>query len=146
VLGRQDRHERVVHEVVEGQRAGGGRAALARPVVDEGQVDLPGPHARQGLRDGVLLEQDHLEFGVAAQAAHDRAREGDGDGGERGDGDPAARLGGLGGEVGLGRVDRLEDVRGVGDEAAARVGQLGRAGGPLQERHAGLLLQGGQLL
>ncbi|GAB3646892.1 hypothetical protein GCM10028833_09710 [Glycomyces tarimensis] len=146
VLRRQDGDERIRDQVVVGERADPARAADARPVVDEGQVDLAGADAAEALLDGVLLTQHHRQFGVAAQAADDRAGQGDGDGGEGGDDDTAPRFGGLGGKVGLGGVDRVEDRAGVLDQAASGVGQLRRAGGAFEQGNAGLLLQGGQLL
>ncbi|MCH7231141.1 hypothetical protein L0U85_09780 [Glycomyces sp. L485] len=94
----------------------------------------------------MLLAEHHGQLGVAAQAPHDRAGEGDRDGREGGDDDPAPRFGGVGGQIGLGGVDRVEDRAGVLHETASRVGQLRRSGGAFQQGDTGLLLQSGQLL
>jgi len=83
---------------------------------------------------------------VRAQAPGQGGRERDGRGGERGRHYPAGRLGRPGRQVGLGLLDHRQDALGVAGQTAARVGQLGPAGGPVEQGGAGLALERGELL
>jgi hypothetical protein len=117
----------------------------AGPVVHDRDVHLPGAHLAEPLL-GRGLAQHEGQPGVCAQAARERGRERDRRGGERRRDHPPGRLGGPGGQVGLGLLHHGQDPFGVAGQAPARVGQLGPAGGPVEQRGAGLALEGGELL
>ena len=112
----------------------------------QGDVDVAA--AQLGDRRARLgwLERQ-LDSGMALAIAGDRlghdrrarAREG-------GEPQPAAAQAGDGLELGLGVGEPREDDVGVLDQRAARVGQPDAARAALDEHHAGLALQGGDLL
>ena len=146
VAGGQDHHQRIGGQVVVGEGPFVPVASQARPVVDQGHVDLAAADSGQGVGCAPLLAQHHRQIGVAAQAAHERPGQGDGHGREGGGDDPAARLVGVVHQVGLGCLDRVEDAGRVLDQAAPGFGEVGRAGGALEQVHTGLLFEGRKLL
>ena len=145
---RQHQHELVPDQVVPGQDRPAQLDLLgqaAGPVVHDGHVDVTGTDLAQALA-GQRLPQHQGQPRVGAQAAGERGRERDGRGREGGRHHPSGRLGGLGGQVGLGLLDHGQDALGVAGQAPARVGQLGPARRPVEQRGARLALERGQLL
>ncbi len=138
-------HQRVAQQRVELEHPGAGAGQPAGPVVDQGDFDLAPAHRAEPLVPPGLPEQQGQRR-VRAQAAGQGGREGRRGGGERGDRHPAGRLPFPGGQIGLGFLDLGQDAFGVDGEPAARVGELGRPGGAVQQNDAGFPFQRGQLL
>ena len=145
---RQHEHELIPDQVGAGQDGSAQLDLLgqaAGPVVHDGHVHVAGTDQPQPL-PGRRLPQHQRQPGVSAQAAGECGRERDRRGRERGRHHPPGRLLGLRGQIGLRLLDHGQDALGVAGQALARVGQLGPAGGPVQERGARLALERGQLL
>ena len=119
--------------------------SLAGPVVDQGDLDLTRADRAQSFVPLGLPEQQGQPR-VRPQAAGQRGREGRRGGGEGGDRDPAGRLALLRGQVGFGLFDLGQDALSMSGEPDARVSELGGPRCPVEQDHACLTFQGGQLL
>ncbi len=90
------------------------------------------------------LAKEEREPEMRAHSPDQRGAERHGRGGKGRDGHAPSRPGR--GKIGLGCLDQGQDALGMISEPPSRVGQLGRAGGPVQQHRPGLPLQCGKLL
>ena len=117
-------------------------------VVDEGEGDVDGSRV-QGTGDGDRVKLGHHELKsrvLAAEGDQGRGQDGARRRRESADAQPARQAGAGGGERGRGLFQDREDGLGVADQDDAGRGQGHAPAGALEQRHAGLALQGGELL
>jgi hypothetical protein len=142
---RQDQVDRVVEQVVAPHALGHPHRVLP-PLVPEHQVDVAQRQRRQRL---LGLPVDHLAAQprrLAREPSDRGQRDLQRDGFKAGDPPPAGDGARCGGQVRLGERGALEQRLGVVHQHKCRVGEAHAAPGPLQQRHAGLALEHGELL
>jgi hypothetical protein len=144
LLGQDDAH-RVAMQIVPVD-AGGPRVRLVLPLVGQHEVDVAQRERRQ-RRLGLCFDELAAQPGsLPGQRAHRRRGQAQGDGLEGGDPPPPHDAAGGRRELRLGELGPVEQGVGVADEHERRVGQADPSPRALEQRHAGLSLEHGELL
>ncbi|GIH80193.1 hypothetical protein Plo01_66220 [Planobispora longispora] len=130
-------------ERVQGEVGLGGDEVV---LVDQGHVQVAGAQAGGDL-GGVDLVHHRLQGRVLpGQRRQGRGQDGAGRRGEGADPDGPAQVRPGGGQLGRGLLQPFQYGLRVPDQRDPRRGERHPAAGPLQQRHPGLPLQGGELL
>ena len=141
----QDEVDRVAVQVepVDARRA---RVRLVLPLVGQDEVEVAERERGQRLL-GLGLDELAAQAGrLARERLHRREREPDRDRLEGGDPPPPRDAARGRRQLGLRALGPLEQRLGVADEDERGVGQADAAAGPLEQRHARLALEHGELL